>query len=307
MRNVVPVSFSWFVPKAGYKILDAHWLVEADASRAALPNARRRVYPLEDSPDLFLQFAEFHKGVDSFDEIARFASTHGWLGVGKSIDGDSELWGERLPVWFNHAEAMDIVMRLQNALVARDLTQIKQVLSEVPEHTNWEQVPTRNGDLVRVADFSGRQPDYDIGNDLEEASVIAFNQITAIVNWGLLQARPTLQAVMSNREGKRELKLLPQTLLGVMWLQLAQLIETESEVRSCVECGSQFAVRPGAGARKSRKFCRSGCKSADYRLRREARELERKDVDLDDIIKKLQRRAPIKLTEERVRGWLGWE
>ena len=95
--------------------------------------------------------------------------------------------------------------------------------------------------------------------------------------------------------------------LGAMWLQVAQLLETESEVRVCVECGSQFAVRPGPGARKSRRFCRHRCKSADYRRRREARDLHKSGMNLANIVKKLRQRAPIELSEEKVKGWLGLE
>ena len=108
MQAAVPVSFSWFVAKDGYEIVHDNeqiysWLVETDSPGAASPDSRRRVYPLEDSPDLFLQLAEVHRDPEWFDDVERFANKYGWLGIGEPIDDDGEMIGEDLLHWFNNS------------------------------------------------------------------------------------------------------------------------------------------------------------------------------------------------------------
>jgi len=63
------------------------------------------------------------------------------------------------------------------------------------------------------------------------------------------------------------LRLQPRSLLGAMWLQLAQAINEHDTFRAC-PCGKWFRVNTALDARKARKrFCGDLCKLHDHRRR----------------------------------------
>lgn len=59
----------------------------------------------------------------------------------------------------------------------------------------------------------------------------------------------------------------PVSLVGAMWLQLANAIAAEKSYRTCRMCGGWFEAGGVDDARKI--FCSEGCKSKDYRRRRD--------------------------------------
>jgi hypothetical protein len=100
-----------------------------------------------------------------------------------------------------------------------------------------------------------------------DVRVPAMLQIEAVVNQhldGLVQPRllsvPQQEALL--------LHLVPQNVLGGIWLQFAQAVAENKCYARCKECGAWFEVSL-PGARKTRVYCSDGCKVKAY--------MERKD------------------------------
>jgi hypothetical protein len=51
------------------------------------------------------------------------------------------------------------------------------------------------------------------------------------------------------------LKLMPATLLDALWLQLAEALAGDCQIRRCHQCGSWFPAGGGFGRRYDAKFC----------------------------------------------------
>jgi hypothetical protein len=51
------------------------------------------------------------------------------------------------------------------------------------------------------------------------------------------------------------LKLMPETLLDALWLQVAEALAGDCQIRHCHQCGSWFAAGGGFGRRSDAKFC----------------------------------------------------
>ena len=67
-----------------------------------------------------------------------------------------------------------------------------------------------------------------------------------------------------------KLHVVPDSLLGALWLQFAQAIEHNSDFRKCVECEEMwFEVSPQK-ARADKVYCSDACRMRAYRKRRES-------------------------------------
>ena len=62
------------------------------------------------------------------------------------------------------------------------------------------------------------------------------------------------------------LQFTSTSLLGWMWLQLAQFVD-KGEFRKCLYCGTPFVVAPTGGAHSNREYCKDGCRVMACRKR----------------------------------------
>ena len=304
MIQTAGTSFCWDVAKCGHKIIvrdGEEWIVEAED--ASLPGARRILVPLEDESDLFLKLAGLSLTKDTEPFIA-FANEHGLLGLKEDDSSD-----ERLNAWRSAAFLVNLAIRIHGAIPTSrddDIEPLKRLLRTNPPASIRGRKVTRSGDTVVVADTDGWLPgdehDYDEDADPSKAAEDGHEAVTALLNQGLRET-VSAQLVLSADWG-RELRLVPNSLFGALWLQLASFLETEVRVRECIECGRSFTVRPGRGGPAKRVFCRDKCKSADYKKRRKARELHAGGASVQVIIGQLAAKSPIPITEERVQGWI---
>lgn len=67
--------------------------------------------------------------------------------------------------------------------------------------------------------------------------------------------------------------LVPRTLLGAIWLQLARAIDGDKQFPACDECGRPFEVsrERHIGKKKSAKFCSGACRQRHWRGTKSAR------------------------------------
>ena len=70
-----------------------------------------------------------------------------------------------------------------------------------------------------------------------------------------------LEASLTADASGIHLRVLPRTLLGALWLQLAHTLAGGIQIRPCVLCGEWFDAGPGTARRLDAKFC-----SDDHRV-----------------------------------------
>ena len=60
------------------------------------------------------------------------------------------------------------------------------------------------------------------------------------------------------------LYIVPEGLIGALWLQFARAVERDARFRQCSECTTWFEVAPGRG-RADKQFCSTACRTRAYR------------------------------------------
>jgi hypothetical protein len=92
--------------------------------------------------------------------------------------------------------------------------------------------------------------------------------------------------------------IVPDGLIGALWLQFAQAVERDAQFRQCLECDTWFEVAPGRG-RTDKQFCSTACRTKAYRKRQaEAVRLHGEGRSLEDIARELDSET------DTVRGWI---
>ena len=86
-------------------------------------------------------------------------------------------------------------------------------------------------------------------------------------------ARADMQAhVRFNRswdDSHPALYIVPNNLLAAMWLQFAQAVSTQTDLRRCLHCPTWFTYGPGTGRRKTAFYCSDRCRRAAHRAKEE--------------------------------------
>jgi hypothetical protein len=94
------------------------------------------------------------------------------------------------------------------------------------------------------------------------------------------------------------LYIVPEGLIGALWLQFARAVERDARFRQCAECTTWFEVSPGRG-RTDKQFCSTACRTKAYRKRQaEAARLHGQGRSVEDIARELES------DPETVRGWI---
>jgi hypothetical protein len=101
----------------------------------------------------------------------------------------------------------------------------------------------------------------------------------------------------ANRE-RLGLYLVPESLIGALWLQFARAVERDSQFRQCAECSIWFELAPGT-ARTDKVYCTTPCRAKAYRKRQaEAVRLHGEGRSAEEIARALES------DPETVRGWI---
>jgi len=118
-----------------------------------------------------------------------------------------------------------------------------------------------------------------------------------------LKARVSPQQLWNVRRERPEALVLffvPQSLLGLMWLQLAEAVNGNRAYRQCSACKTWMVISPeGIGRRSGRFTCSNACRMKVYYGRIvEARRLAQQGRPIPEIAKRLN------TTNQKVRGWI---
>jgi hypothetical protein len=257
----------------------------------------RRYQPTRRHGGLFRTFADIKPGPDA-QGLVNFANQFGLLGTPPSgfrlnyptmnVPKLPTTW-DLLGIWLLAIGEM------------RDLVMLREMIREgnrerLGQHIQWEGSteiyyctwpdPILGGgerELIFSVDRHGHTLEQFTPGDV---ILPAMHYLRRRVNyWSHAAASPKL--VWDAFKSRMELKLIPSSLLGAMWLQFALAIAGDKDFRQCKECGQWFELSP-ITARANRLFCSGPCKSKDYRAKRKrALALKRKGLSVKEIATEL--------------------
>jgi hypothetical protein len=130
-------------------------------------------------------------------------------------------------------------------------------------------------------------------------TMLLTNDVEAFLN-GQLAAQVVPRMAANTPEGLLTLSYEPHTLRGALWLQLAEAISQNKQLRRCDFCGRWFEVSPRATG-KPRLFCSNACRVKAYKRRQiDAHALYNTGTPIPEIA------AQLGSNTDTVRGWLGF-
>ncbi len=286
------VEFVWDVAEAGYRWIEAcpaepdsgqqtvrpGWFLTVNRAGLREKPMAQRYAPLRRYTGLFRTFADIQLTCEG---VQAFANTYGLLGsdrVSRMIvlpEGTPTpgvvSTGESLRAWEREWRSMRRAVQLWEAAHNGDVASLSRVI-------NW-----KGRDAVQY----NAQPDEADPTQTRKWEVIA----SAHINPGVLAhfqpgdvIRPALyyvqRTVNESVKGIISPRLLwkddmtglgwhvvPDSLLGALWLQLAQAISGKKEYRRCLSCDRWYELEP-ATARQSKLYCSDACRMRAYRRRR---------------------------------------
>lgn len=265
-------QFMWDVPECGFQVAEVQrWLGQKadDPPQLFLTRATTgdtysayRYAPLLAHTGLFKTFAATEPAPDG---ILTFANKYGWLGAESLLIDAPAQRGERLSVWTTEISRMRRLVDLWEMAERKDIKALRQ-------HIVWYdneavELRHRTPPMETYAWVASAQINADILARLTPGDVIepAYYYLQSAINQAL---KGKVSPGMLWDEGRLGLYQVPSSLLGAMWLQFAQAIDTGPEFRKCAQCRTWFAVSLDA-SRKSRRYCSDACRAKAYRNRKQ--------------------------------------
>jgi hypothetical protein len=317
-------EFSWNVPEHGYRWVEAQRAAgpgrgpdkEAALERVLveIPSGRYRNYnPFRDYRALFRTFAALD---GSEAAILAFANKFGALSLGnvtgfpvlgdyfstvnmgrfwtaktegagrQEVHGDSfNAWRQRIAV-MRHAVGIWNMVRIGDRVALERFIHWKEgpeILYRHPGRVSVIASPTYHPELL------AQVPP---GNTIIPAKMFLVRELqenlTGRVSW-----RPVL-----SENGDICSRVVPQSLLGCLWLELEDTITGDRTQIPCPVCSEWFEVR-SSGVRSDKMYCSPRCKTKAYReLVHTARQLRSEGRSPKQIAKAISRNEAV------VRNWL---
>jgi hypothetical protein len=321
----IPLQFQWRVAEGGYHWIDARPAFEprqktqpflTDGRPIGTSGFRLMQYlPLAAFPGLFRVFADTEP---SRDGIKAFADRFGPLGPDvatqipfsdqRNAKGVSLGAGEPLAAWNEEILTMRFAIDVWEAARNGDLGRLQRVIHwtedgrgiRIDSHPDLAdgQLPDPP-DRVERAWIAGTHLGDDVHGRFVPGDLVkpALHYVQSKVN-EKLQGRASPRLLWNRKRERLGLYIVPDGLIGALWLQFARAIERDSRFRQCAECTTWFEVSPGRG-RTDKQFCSTACRTKAYRKRQaEAVRLHGEGRSLDDIASELDS------DPDTVRGWV---
>ena len=237
---------------------------------------RLRYDPLTDHTGLFRTFAETEatpEGVRRFASIYGFQYERdldrlGWfrLTVPKLYGDNTAVYAEPFESW------RDNILNVREVLLIWDLAR-QENTRELRRYLRWKE-----GELLLRSDVHELEGEYTVIDNIHRPTEqrIGFSQgdllkparyvAGTFVNT-YLEGEVSPGLLWDRTDFSHHLTILPQSLVGALWLQFARAIDRDREYRACLNCGDWFEVGQGAASR-ARQFCSNKCRVAHSRKRR---------------------------------------
>ena len=296
-------EFTWEVPQDGFKWVKANVLEGTPAEMKELSEGNsvemkeldfiltdgqplgaarklRRYTPLKLYTGLFRTFAETP---DNADGILAFANTYGSLGEKRMLialhhEGQLLLGtGEHISLWHKEIFFMRQALELWDAVNDNDLDLLRERIEWVGEGVRYGH--GSGGQWIASPEFHPERLERFRPGDLAAPALYV---VQGIVN-KRLQGRISPQLLWDKDRIKLGLYIVPNSLIGAIWLQFAQAIDGHKEYRRCEECRIWFELSPEV-ARTSKLYCSNACRVRAYRKRQaEARRLHEEGKSIEEI------------------------
>lgn len=261
-------GFTWEVRESGYEVVEASL---ADMPAVATPHDDRRVIrprpgggvkttaPLADVPDLFLKFLHLESTAEAY---VGFAREYGLLGLEQVGDGEllSE-WSEQVRV------VSGVFWRWEIREGTLDWDKARAFVG--PEYIMRTTDPRQQPTTANPAVFKQGQKDH------AAFKVSLLHQVTVGINVGL--RRFCSYGASPREDGTLAWDQWPDTLIGVIWLQLLWHVMGKYRWHVCPRRNCQNWVGNAPDRRgHPQRFCRPACKVAYLKAERRKKDAERR-------------------------------
>jgi hypothetical protein len=320
------IYFNWQVPKLGFEWIHttarppmfsgtqqpekSFYLVRTGGGESTNPP-----YDPFTETGLYRNFADTPA---TREGILDFANRYGWLGVGVNIDEPvpdepnsyNLANGEPEETWYREIATMRHLIGLwENAGGSGHHTN-KSWLSEF---IHWKG-PDKNGEdrhpfrevvyRAPAFGFAKHRPlmIFDERRDSERFSksgdlvLPARYALVMRVDSKVAQYRCAPRLILEDPAKPPKLRLVPENLIGALWVQFQQAITGNRRYEQCQQCNGWFEI---AAKREETKFCSNACRFRAYRERqKEARALHSRGLAPSVIAARLQCKA------DAVKRWI---
>ena len=321
----IPLQFLWRVAEGGYRWVDSRPAFEPRQQRQSFLTDGRPVgtagwrvmqyQPLAAFSGLFRVFADTEPSRDGIKGFAdRFGPLGGDLATPIPLSDQPKPkgvplgTGEALGAWNGEILMMRFAVDIWEAARNGDVGRLERVIS-------W----TEDGSGVQVSGHAepatGQRPEPPIpverawiagthlGDDVFGRFVRgdlvkpALHYVQSKIN-AKLEGRASPRLLWDTERERLVLYIVPDGLVGALWLQFARAVERDGKFRQCAECGIWFELAPGT-ARADKLYCSTPCRTKAYRKRQaEAARLHGEGSSLEDIARELDS------DPDTVRGWI---
>jgi hypothetical protein len=241
-------------------------------------------HPLEEQTGLFFDFAALEPAEA---EIQAFANRFGLLTTGDDHPVDSEfgpvmVHGESLEFWKEQVDAFRIVVVFWDAVLSGKRHDIEKFRDSLLA----PQLPLVVQQRLHLVE--------------EDPAMAVLSTIQRIVD-SRLRERVEVRLLFKGNQPQLGGALMPQDLIGALWLQFAAAIDARKTFSTCRQCGTHFELSrdPETGKRRDSRYCTARCRVAHYRGRIEkAQQLKVKGLTPAQIARELGTQV------RTVNGWL---
>jgi hypothetical protein len=284
-----PLEFAWRRPEAGGFTWELKRGRDPLGERLVLVEkpgtTYRRYFPLRERVALHRQLA----GIEPTEgAILAFANRYGRLGAGAAhVYEGVECFSDwhRTIVWLHEA------IRLWDLIAVGDTDALRRVIRwegplvhyyPPPDMCRalggppWEEIPAKERRYLKGYDILGSAPGgpefhkgIRAGNVVRPATLFVHQLVNG--EFGRLVGPLLVWDPKRNRTVRLD---LPYSLLGAIYVQFAQEMQTRRTARLCPICGRYFdlardAARTGRLRRSDRETCSDACRSKAYRDRKQ--------------------------------------
>jgi hypothetical protein len=263
-----PFVFRTIVPEAGFEWLEGPDSEPHLASRAEIESLAWVKEPLALNPGLFVEFANL-KG--SQDAILKFANQWGDIFDKYGPEDLLPQQGRKALVmgashdrWKYAIGQMRPLVHVWEAIKNRNLDELEKVITWSDNHHGGVRYVIGHCQswLIHPADPDNKLRARFTSGDLIWPSKYALQQeINKRLSDSSMMIPPQL---VWTHEMNQRILFVPKNLHGAMWIQFAQAVTEEFQLRICAGCGRYFQIGPG-GRRPQAKTCKDSCRQRKRR------------------------------------------
>lgn len=282
-------AFNWEVNKSGYEIVEAPIkLKPGEKDGGEIGRFIVRTSPIKErnyklhmvGPGVFQAFAEVEPTETGALEFARKYGMLSDSRFSQTVISDPKLpyshrQGELVSVWQREIKEISRITTLWNRTNAGDVEWLAKRIVRPPS-TNLISYaePVGGVNPFRVATTLnsvtvGEVEPLEPGDLIKPARALVARMVDRHLGQS---ASPRLLFVREGRgQGSAPMRLIPNDLLGALWLQFAQAVAQDDRYFVCEVCGSWFVAKRMQGSKPMRHYCPgSACKSKAQRQRKTA-------------------------------------